>query len=178
MRAATAAAVEATSLRELMRRYASGVSVVTAPPSAGRVVGTTITSFVSISIDPDVVAVSLHSGGRTARAVGAAGVFAVNVLGAAQIDLARAFAAPGAARPDLTAHETMRDVPVGLGNVGFVLCETISVTPVVDHDVVMARVIASRATTAEPLVYFDRGYRRIAEATVPPDDVRRTSERS
>lgn len=147
-----------TRLRDVMRTYPTGVSILTTPREGSSFMGMTISSLVSISLDPDIVAVSLRSNSRTARAVQLGGLFAVNILGRDQQNLARAFAGPGEPRPDLSAYETIGGVPVGLGNVGFVLCEALESWQIGDHDVVIGKVAVARAMPGESLVYVNGEY--------------------
>ncbi len=82
----------APEFRAALGMFATGVTIVTARAANGRLVGMTASSFNSVSINPPLVLWSL------ARAAGSLGVYsegshyAINVLAADQMELAKRFA--------------------------------------------------------------------------------------
>lgn len=84
-------AVDPGRFRALMRRFATGVTVVTCPGPDGPE-GITVNAFTSVSLRPPRVLVCLNRGSRTLRTIIAAERFAVNVLGWKQRELAARFA--------------------------------------------------------------------------------------
>lgn len=86
--------VDGGAYLEAMALAPTGVTVVTI--SDGRDdIGATVSSFVSISVDPPVVMLSVDAEGYVAEVVEEVGAFAVSVLHADQIALAGRFAAEG-----------------------------------------------------------------------------------
>ncbi|WKX72084.1 flavin reductase family protein [Streptomyces sp. XD-27] len=84
--------------RRVLGHFASGVTVVTAPaaePGAGPA-GFACQSFTSLSLEPPLVAFMVARTSTTWPRIARAGVFCVNVLGAGQRELCRAFAVSGA----------------------------------------------------------------------------------
>jgi len=85
----------APEFRAALGMFATGVTIVTARAANGRLVGMTASSFNSVSINPPLVLWSL------ARAAGSLGVYsegshyAINVLAADQMELAKRFATKG-----------------------------------------------------------------------------------
>ena len=67
------------SFREAASRFATGVAVLTALDEHGRVCGMTANSFVTVSLSPPTVLVSVMPG-RMHRAISATGRYCVNVL--------------------------------------------------------------------------------------------------
>ncbi|MEA2461397.1 MAG: hypothetical protein QOH90_1574, partial [Actinomycetota bacterium] len=65
--------------RDAVRRFASGVTVVTVA-MGDELHGMTASSFASVSLDPPLVLVSLDKTSRTRTMIATAGSFAVNVL--------------------------------------------------------------------------------------------------
>src|SRR6478752_4101027 len=86
MRRASSAA-----FREAASRFATGVAVLTALDEHGRVCGMTANSFVTVSLSPPTVLVSVMPG-RMHRAISATGRYCVNVLPDHGCDLSRHFA--------------------------------------------------------------------------------------
>lgn len=81
---------ETLELRRCLGTFPTGVTVVTYDTPDGRR-GVTVNSFVSVSLDPALVLVSIGAGAR-ARTGLAGAPFAVNILGAHQSDVALHFA--------------------------------------------------------------------------------------
>jgi flavin reductase (DIM6/NTAB) family NADH-FMN oxidoreductase RutF len=78
-------------LRQAMRRYPSGVSVVTVDDE-GTAFGTTVGSLVSISLEPPLVGISIGHQSSIHLPLRHAGRFAVSILAADQAELAKHFA--------------------------------------------------------------------------------------
>lgn len=85
------------SLRQALGEYATGVAVVTARGSGeqgGQMVGLTVNSFASVSLDPPLVLWSLGLNSPSLAAFQSASHFAVNVLAANQTAISNQFAQP------------------------------------------------------------------------------------
>ncbi len=91
-------APEPHDFRKAMGSFAAGVTVVTVCHD-GRLVGTTVSAFSSVSMDPPLVMVCLKRDSRTLAALGQAKSFCVNILASDQGDLAYRFAKSGRRRP-------------------------------------------------------------------------------
>jgi 3-hydroxy-9,10-secoandrosta-1,3,5(10)-triene-9,17-dione monooxygenase reductase component len=76
----TQSGVDGPALRAFMRNWPGGVAIVTA--RRGRQpIGCTVTAFISVSLNPPLVLVSLAEQSRTRSAITAQGAFGVNVIG-------------------------------------------------------------------------------------------------
>lgn len=84
------ARTEHLELRRCLGTFPTGVTVVTYETPDGRR-GVTVNSFVSVSLDPALVLVSIGAGARSRTGLESA-PFAVNILGAHQSDVALHFA--------------------------------------------------------------------------------------
>ena len=146
------------ALRCFMRRWATGVAVVTG--MAGRPVGCTVTAFTSVSLDPPLLLVCLGRDSRTRAAIAARPVFGVNVLHARQRDLAEAFATPAADRFRGVPFRIVHDVPVLDDAFAAVVCAVRSAVPVGDHDLVVGAPLwyrESAGQVAPPLLHYAGG---------------------
>src|SRR3954463_15833998 len=94
--------------RDVVGAFATGVTVVTSRVG-DTFAGMTLNSFVSVSLDPLLVLVSLAHGTRTLQVVRQSGRFAVSILHREQHDAAIALATPGAP----FAEEHMTTAPDG-----------------------------------------------------------------
>ena len=159
---------EAASLRQALRRFATGVTIVTARRGDGAPIGLTVNSFGSVSLDPPLVLWSLSRASPNLEAFRCAEHFAVNLLGHHQLELARRFAAPHPDRfASLTWKEGLGGVPMIDGSASVFECSRYAEYPGGDHVIFLGRV--DRLTTADhtPLVFFDGGF-----CAAPPAVVR------
>ena len=148
-------APEPADFRKAMGSFAAGVTVVTACHD-GRLVGTTVSAFSSVSMDPPLVMVCLKRDSRTLAALSQARTFCVNILAQEQGDLAYRFAKSGADdRFALTAVEAgVCGAPLLAGSVAAVECQLHAAHDGGDHEILVGRVL--RVVTDEtktPLVY-------------------------
>ena len=133
----------------------------------GRPWGMTVTAFCSISADPPTVLVSLGTATTAVRAIRRTGGFGVALLGHHQEALARYGSRPGAAKhleaflgPSTGGSRT----PVVADAVWHLDCEVTDTIAAADHTLLLGRVCAVHATSAEraPLLYHRRRFRRLA----------------
>ncbi len=78
--------------RTALGMFATGVTIVTARTAAGALFGLTANSFNSVSLDPPLVLWSLSRAAASLPAFSTGSHYAINVLGADQLALARRFA--------------------------------------------------------------------------------------
>jgi len=157
------------SFRNVLSRWASGVSVVTTN-DGGMLYGLTVSSFTSVSLDPPLVLVSLAAGSYPAEVLSRpslpASRFAVTLLSASQKVLAGRFAAAG--RPG--ARLLLDDVPhrrgdssgalIPSGGLAALECSVARRVPAGDHLLVISEVtaVAYVAEDGAPLIRFRSGY--------------------
>jgi len=133
-------------------------------------IGTTVSAFCPVSVDPPLVLVSLMSASYPAEVLGRAVPFAITLLAADQRMLAGRFAAEG--RP--AARLMLDDVPHSRGEVSRALipsgglaaleCAVDQRIETGDHLLVVARVTAVPYTTdtGSPLIRHRHGYSGLA----------------
>lgn len=159
-------APEPADFRKAMGSFPAGVTIVTACHE-GRLVGTTVSAFSSVSMDPPLVMVCLKRDSRTLAALSLARTFCVNILAQEQGDLAYRFAKSGA--DDRFAHSSKQGgaaveagvcgAPLLAGCVTSVECELRAAHDGGDHEILVGRVL--RVVTDEtktPLVYVRGGF--------------------
>ncbi|WP_328303853.1 flavin reductase family protein [Streptomyces sp. NBC_00435] len=98
--------VSPAEFRAVLGNFASGVTIITAPPGEGEggPAGFACQSFASLSLDPPLVTFMVARTSTTWPRIARAGVFCVNILGAEQGELCRAFAISGADKFAGVAH--------------------------------------------------------------------------
>jgi 3-hydroxy-9,10-secoandrosta-1,3,5(10)-triene-9,17-dione monooxygenase reductase component len=156
-----AATAAARRFRDVLGRFASGVTVVTATTEHGEPVGLTCQSFSSVSLDPPLV---LFVPAKTSRAwplIQRSGTFCVNFLGADQAELSNVMASRGTDKFAGIDWQPSRVTgsPVLEGGLGHVDCTIHAVHEAGDHYVVIGRVLDLATSEAdEPLLFFRGGY--------------------
>lgn len=156
--------VSPDDLRHTMSRLVSGVSVVSAR-SGRHDVAATVSSLVSVSLEPPVVLFTVHRDARLREAVDVGAAWAVSILGAGGAAAARWLSEPG--RPLL---DQLTRIPSRLGDqsgaaildaaTAWLEARTIWVVEAGTHDVVGGEVLATGVHAAHEGAVL-HGYGRI-----------------
>jgi flavin reductase (DIM6/NTAB) family NADH-FMN oxidoreductase RutF len=151
--------VDPAQFRQLLGRFATGVTVVTTRDPAGRPVGMTASSVASISLEPPLVLVSVARANDMHPALQAASYFVLNVLAADQEALSRRFAEDHPDRFDgIGYHESRHGLPVLEGTLATIECIKHGEAPGGDHTVFFGLVTGGRVADGRPLLYYRGGY--------------------
>ncbi len=157
--------VTAGEFRDALRKFASGVTIVTVAGD-GELHGMTASSFASVSLEPPLVLVCLDRTSRTRALIAQTGAFAVNVLRSGQQEASRAFALPGLKPFASTPHRAGGNgAPILDEAIAVLECTTYRTFEAGDHDVVLGEVTAASASGGDPLVYYDGAYRSLSSST-------------
>ncbi|MFF8832331.1 flavin reductase family protein [Streptomyces sp. NPDC015131] len=160
--------------RAAMARLAAGVVLVTAhdPDEGprGEDVGMTATGFLSVSLDPPLVLVSLRDGSRMDDLLAEQPLWGVSILAEGQRQIAGRFAMKGRVSDRLLFADlpTRRGATSGAllvdGALATLECRTEQRVPAGDHTLVVARVLEVGFPTTEgsPLTYFRGTYRHLS----------------
>jgi flavin reductase (DIM6/NTAB) family NADH-FMN oxidoreductase RutF len=158
-------AVSGDELREAMRRFPAGVSVLTASAGGTRI-GVTVGSLVSLSLEPPLVGVAIGVHTSPHLLLREAGRFVVNVLAGDQERLARHFAAgvpPIALWEGIALRESDRPEPLLDGALAWLECGIEAEHPAGDHALLVASVHSTELGREAPgLVYVGGAYREAA----------------
>ena len=179
--------VDALDYREVLTRFATGVTVVTTiddAPDGPLPWGTTVNSFTGISLDPPLVLVSIGHERSIRPIIERTGRFGVNILGEDSQALSDCFA--GAPSP--LPRSAFCNAPYALGEAGlpvldaavaYLACEVTDVIEAGDHTIYLGKVVETgcRDEVGWPLLYFRRRYLSIERAQTPdlrgkPDTLR------
>jgi 3-hydroxy-9,10-secoandrosta-1,3,5(10)-triene-9,17-dione monooxygenase reductase component len=170
--------VDEQILRSVMKRFASGVAVVTTLDGE-HPWGTTVNSFSSVSLRPPLVLVAFDRERHIVPALNRSGRYMVNILGEESQSLSDCFAGgppptPGTARRSrgelcgVAWHKSLGGLPVLDDAIAALECTIVDVHPAGDHDLFIARVDSAWAEQGEqmPLLYYSGRYLRIERASV------------
>ena len=151
------------AFRDVLGRFATGVTVLTTRDAEGRDRGMTVSAFAALSLEPPLVLVCVARDATIAGAVAAASHFGVSVLAAHQEPLARRFADPNADRFDaVPLSRGASGVALVRGALAHLECRATARHEGGDHTIVVGEVLAASAREGEPLVHFRGDYGRFA----------------
>jgi flavin reductase (DIM6/NTAB) family NADH-FMN oxidoreductase RutF len=149
-------------LRELMRRVPAGVAVVTVALEDAEV-GLTVSSLVSLSLEPPLVGISISRFAALHELLRDAEAFGVSILGAGQEHLAQHFARgvpPIALWTGIERRAGASGVPLLDGALGWLECRLVAEHETGDHTLFVGEVSAAeRGTGSPPLVHIGQAYR-------------------
>ncbi len=157
--------VDPEEFRMAMRRWATGVAVVTTLNGGVRH-GMTVNSFTSISLTPPLVLVSLERKTRTHGMLEKSGIFGVTILSEHQQSVSDCFAGRCGDHEDrfanLTIHTLQTGAPLIDGGLYFLDCRVVATYAASTHTLFIGEVVASQqGKDDQPLIYLDRMYRRV-----------------
>jgi len=154
----------ATEFRDIIGRFASGVTVITTHHD-GRPHGTTASAVSSLSLEPPMLLVCLNKTSATGQAVSAAQRFAVNILGEDQAEEAMRFATKGVDKfAGLDIRSGDDGAPLLGGALATIECGVVEEVTGGTHSVFLAEVRRASARTGAPLAYFRGKFGRLEVA--------------
>jgi biuret amidohydrolase len=146
--------VDGATLRQAMRVFATGVTVVLTKPEDD-VHGMTANAVCSISLDPPLVMLSLDNRTKMNGALEDGCAFSINVLGGRQAPLADTFAGRWSWSADSVEFDYASETPILAGSLASLVCIVDERIPAGDHTMVMGRVVDARTSDGPPLVFFN-----------------------
>ena len=153
---------EADEFRQVLGRFATGVTIITAMDDE-EPVGVAANSFTSVSLDPPLVLFCVARTSSTWPRIDRARKFAVNILGEHQEELCRLFSKKGADRFGQTDwHPGVGGSPVLHDVIAYLDCEFWAEYDGGDHIIVVGRVLdLGTPHDAGPLLFFRGKYGRL-----------------
>lgn len=150
--------------RNAMSKFATGVTVITTEHE-GQAYGMTANAFMSVSLDPKLVVISIGEKARCLNKIRESKQFAVNILAEDQQDYSMIFAGQ---KKDVAAitFDRLADVPVLSGVLAQISCDVVSEYVEGDHTLFIGKVRAIQLEDKNPLVFFVGQYRSLESVTV------------
>jgi flavin reductase (DIM6/NTAB) family NADH-FMN oxidoreductase RutF len=169
----SAQAADPGTFREVMGHCPSTVAVVTTMTATGPI-GCAATAFLSLSVDPPALVVSLDSHSRTLSDITGAGRFAVNLLSQDQHELVRTFSQTHRDhRFDQVDYLVEEGVPLLAQACATLSCRLTQAVPALDHTLLVGLVVALDRASSEPLlINHGRPHRALPIAVETPDIAR------
>lgn len=150
-------AIDPREFRRALGRFASGITVVTTVYE-GETYGMTANAFVSVSMDPPLVLVSVDHRANMHKVLPHSGSYGVSVLTDKQEDLSQHFAGKpkeGQEIPFVWQHE----MPLLEGALAHLVCRVVDAHPAGDHTLYIGEVEYLDYRDGAPLLFYTGAYR-------------------
>jgi flavin reductase (DIM6/NTAB) family NADH-FMN oxidoreductase RutF len=160
---------ERRRLRDMMARFATGVTVVAARHGP-LLAGMTANAIASVSVDPPLMMASIARKAETHGAIIGSHSFAISVLADEQRALAQCFAQPTSAVKltrfcDAAWEEAETGSPILEGALAYFDCRLVDRYDGGDHTMFLGEIVAAGfREDAEPLLWYASGFHRLAES--------------
>ncbi|HEU5138649.1 MAG TPA: flavin reductase family protein [Bacillales bacterium] len=143
------------TFRDAMGKFATGVTVITTALDDG-IHGMTANAFMSVSIDPKLISVSVDEKAHMHEKMKKASRFAVSILSEDQLETSMHFAKQKE-KEDIE-FEWFNGVPVIKNALANIVCNVYDAYKVGDHTLYIGEVIDLGMKNANPLVFFEGKY--------------------
>ena len=158
-------AIEQAAFKRVMSHWASGITVVTCRREGG-IHGMTASSFTSISLEPPLVAVSVARHHKTHAYLLEQRAFGVHILGEGMEEVSNRCAGFLGEEAhwllDLTHRTEVTGAPILDRALAWLDCSVWQAYDGGDHTIFVGEIQAGDAGEGSPLLWFNRGYRRLA----------------
>lgn len=140
------------TFRDAMGKFATGVTVITTK-AADEIHGMTANAFMSVSLNPKLITVSIDNRAKMLHKIKEAKRFVVNILSDKQQDISMHFA--GQAKEDRAIDFGFRqEMPVIKESLASVVCDLESSYVVGDHTLFIGKVMDIDSAEGDPLLFY------------------------
>ncbi|PGY16060.1 flavin reductase family protein [Bacillus sp. AFS031507] len=147
--------------RSAMGKFATGVTVI-ATEVEGDVHGMTANAFMSVSLDPKLIVISIGEKAKILNKIKESKIFTVNILASDQQELSMIFAGQLKEHKEVV-FDRLDGKPVLAGAVAQVACEVSAEHIEGDHTLFIGKVTDIHLEDAEPLIFYNGKYRSLVE---------------
>lgn len=166
--------VERDYFKGFMGLFATGVTVVTTGAPGEPAYGLTVSSFTSVSLDPQLILICLDNNLSGLDRFRMGQKFAVNILAEDQQAVSNHFATPGTDRSEESGYyksDAGQEAPFIRGCLGALECELVESYPAGDHTILLGKVLAvyqGKALNSKgPLLYYRGRYDSLSAEESP-----------
>jgi flavin reductase (DIM6/NTAB) family NADH-FMN oxidoreductase RutF len=156
--------IDQRRFRDALGTFATGVTIVSTRHE-DLVHGMTANGFMSVSLEPALVVVSIASGARMHDILLRAGRYGVSVLSREQEAVSRHFA--GRPQGEVRLVEA-GGVPLVEGALTHVVASVVDAHPAGDHTLFIGEVLEFQHRPGEPLIFHSGTYRRLIASPLDP----------
>ena len=154
-------AIDSKLQRQIMGRFATGVTVVTTR-CGEELLGMTANAVMSLSLDPPLVVVAVDRKSRMCEGLAKGGCFAMNILRAEHEEISNRFARSGP--KDFSDIATMvgeTGAPIFADALAYLDCRLVDTLAGGDHDIFLGEPVRGKIGEGEPLIFYSGGYTRL-----------------
>lgn len=156
--------MEERQFRIAMGKFATGVNVI-ATEVEGEVHGMTANAFMSVSLDPKLIVISIGENAAMLNKIRQSKKFSVNVLEEKQQKESMIFSGQIESEEKIVFDE-LAGVPVLPNTLAQISCEVTNEHVEGDHSLFIGKVIDIKLNEGEPLIFSNGKYRKLAEQRV------------
>ncbi|MFS0560446.1 flavin reductase family protein [Terribacillus sp. 179-K 1B1 HS] len=147
------------TFRDAMGKFATGITIVTTDV-AGEAKGMTVNAFMSVSLEPKLIAVSIDKKASLYEILQTNPTFGVSVLKEEQKDVSMVFAKQKV-QEEPVPITMLQDVPVVDGALVNLACKAVDKVIAGDHVIIIGEVEDLVLRDGDPVLYFGGNYREI-----------------
>lgn len=145
-----------------MGHFATGVTVITTQDQEGIPNGLTANAFLSLSLNPPLVLISVDKSAQCYSCFECMNGFTVNFLSEEQEEISRRFATKGIDKfAGLEWREGTNGAAILNGVLGYVECKIRECHDGGDHTIVVGEIVGANASGERPLLFFKGRYQRL-----------------
>jgi flavin reductase (DIM6/NTAB) family NADH-FMN oxidoreductase RutF len=149
--------------RDAMGRFATGVTAILTE-TEGNEHGMTCNAFMSVSLDPKLVVISVKENARMLDKIQESQKFSVNILSSEQEDISKVFA--GQLKDKQVMFDRLGDTPVIPEAIVQVACDVSAEHVEGDHTLFIGKVKDIALKDGDPLMFFSGKYRSLEKVEV------------
>ena len=147
--------------RNAMGSFATGVTVITTEID-GKIHGMTANAFMSISLNPKLIAISIGERARMLQHINDSNQFAINILASNQINESKQFSGQLNLEHEV-AFASYKGLPILQNALAVITCSLHSQYKVGDHTIFIGQVTGVKLEQYDPLIYSQGKYRELKE---------------
>ena len=156
--------IDKNELRRIMGHFATGVTVITTISQDGTPYGLTANAFMSVSLEPPLLLISVDKKAESYPYFEQTRVFTISILRDDQEGLSRRFAVSGGNKFEGVAyHRGANDVPILDDTLAHVECRLYATHDGGDHTLYLGEILEAETREGTPLLFYRGGYRAFSE---------------
>ncbi len=154
--------VDQAQFRRVLGQFATGVTVVTTLTPQGRPHGLTANAFMSVSLEPPLVVVSVDKKADSHPHLRQSGVYCVNILREEQKAISEKFASKAPDKFEGVPHTGKHTgAPVLEDALAWVECRVVGEFDAGDHTLFLGEVVALEHRGGRPLLFYGGKYHQL-----------------
>jgi flavin reductase (DIM6/NTAB) family NADH-FMN oxidoreductase RutF len=145
-----------------MGHFATGVTIITTRDKAGAHFGLTANAFMSLSLNPPLVLISVDKSAQCYSCFDESRIFTVNFLSEDQEEISRRFATKGVEKfAGLKWREGNNGAACLEGVMAHIECKLVQTYDGGDHTIIIGEIVSATGSGEKPLLFFKGKYHRL-----------------